>query len=172
MQTKHSDKIVVGAAWASFDDGKASWGLNRHIAARCGQTFSDTSNMWRKYFPSDDLLPFVMIETWNDREEGTAIEDGIPNCGPGSQKHPLTEKAAGTEGKQRRRFGRLARPLYRIEFRFIAEENRDPNRPPIWNGELFGKFRASSGQYRRMPRNSTPLRLLCGSDRFLQVARP
>jgi hypothetical protein len=43
-----------------------------------------------------------MIETWNDHEEGTAIEDGIPNCGSGSQEHPLTppgEKAAGTQGK-------------------------------------------------------------------------
>jgi hypothetical protein len=106
MQTKYSDKIVVGGAWASFDDSKASWGLNRRISARCGQTFSDTSNLWRRYFASDDLLPFVMVETWNDHEEGTAIEDGIPSCGSGSQEHPqehpLTqpvENAAGTQGK-------------------------------------------------------------------------
>jgi hypothetical protein len=58
---------------------------NRHIAARCGQTFADTSNLWRKYFSPDDPPPFIMIETWNDHEEGTAIEDGIPACEPGKQ---------------------------------------------------------------------------------------
>jgi hypothetical protein len=80
MQSKYSDKIIVGGAWASFDDSKASWGLNRHISARCGQTFTDTFNFWRKDFPADDPPPFVMLETWNDHEEGTAIEGGIPTC--------------------------------------------------------------------------------------------
>jgi hypothetical protein len=94
MQSKYSDKIIVGGAWASFDDGKASWGLNRHISGRCGQTFTDTFNFWRKYFPPDDPLPFVMIETWNDHEEGTAIEGGIPTCGSGAQGHTLTPPAA------------------------------------------------------------------------------
>ena len=88
MRSKYSDKIIVGGVWSSFDDSKASWGLNRHISARCGQTFVDTSNLWHKYFPPDDLLPFVMVETWNDHEEGTAIEGGIPTCGLGAQGHP------------------------------------------------------------------------------------
>jgi hypothetical protein len=85
MVSKYSDKIVVGGVWASFDDSKASWGLNRHMSARCGQTFTDTANVWHKYFPPDNLLPFVMVETWNDHEEGTAIEDGIPTCSSGNQ---------------------------------------------------------------------------------------
>ena len=80
MRAKYSDKIIVGGEWSGFDDSKASWGLNRHIAARCGQTFADTSNLWHKYFSSDDPPPFVMVETWNDHEEGTSIEDGIPTC--------------------------------------------------------------------------------------------
>ena len=88
MHSKYPDKIIVGAEWSSFDDSKASWGLNRHISARCGQTFVDTASMWPKYFPPGDLLPFVMIETWNDHEEGTAIEDGIPNCVPGAEGKP------------------------------------------------------------------------------------
>lgn len=87
MQSKHSDKIIVGGVWSSFDDSKASWGLNRRISARCGQTFADTSNLWRKYFLPDDPLPFVMIETWNDHEEGTAVEDGIPTCGTEGNEH-------------------------------------------------------------------------------------
>ena len=93
MQTKYSDKIIVGGAWAGFDDGKASWGLNRHISARCGQTYTETFNLWRKYFLPGNPLPFVMIETWNDHEEGTAVEDGIPTCGSGAQELPLTVPA-------------------------------------------------------------------------------
>jgi hypothetical protein len=95
MQTKYSDKIVVGGAWASFDDSKASWGLNRHISARCGQTFTDTFNLWRKVFSSDDAPPFVMIETWNDHEEGTAIERGIPACGSDQREQLLTLPGVG-----------------------------------------------------------------------------
>ena len=89
MLAKYSDKIIVGGAWASFDDHKAAWGLNRHMASRCGQTFTDTFNLWRRYFSPNDPPPFVMIETWNDHEEGTAIEQGIPSCGSGSQSRPL-----------------------------------------------------------------------------------
>jgi hypothetical protein len=80
MLSKYPDKIVVGGVWSSFDDSKASWGLNRHISARCGQTFKDTMNDWRKFFSPDAPLPFLMVETWNDYEEGTAVERGIPSC--------------------------------------------------------------------------------------------
>ena len=90
MQSKYPDKIIVGGAWASFDDSKAPWGLNRHISARCGQTFTDTFNFWRKDFPVGDPPPFVMLETWNDHEEGTAIEDGIPTCGLSPQERTQT----------------------------------------------------------------------------------
>lgn len=88
MRDKYSDKIIVGGAWSSFDDSKASWGLNRHIAARCGKTFEDTSNLWRKDFAADDPPPFILLETWNDHEEGTAIESGIPSCQQGNQNAP------------------------------------------------------------------------------------
>jgi len=94
MQAKYQDKIVVGGVWSSFDDTKASWGLNRHISARCGQTFTDTSNLWRKYYATDDPPPFMMIETWNDHEEGTAIEDGIPAC-----NLPAKDKSLPASGK-------------------------------------------------------------------------
>lgn len=81
MRDKYSNKIIIGGAWAAFNDSKASWGLNRHISARCGKTFVDTFNFWRTEFPKDDPIPFLMIETWNDYEEGTAVEQGIPACG-------------------------------------------------------------------------------------------
>lgn len=102
MASKYSDRIIVGGAWSSFDDSKASWGLNRHISARCGQTFVDTLNLWHKYFPPDDPPPFMMIETWNDHEEGSAIEDGIPTCTSGTQVltlAPAAVKALTVQGK-------------------------------------------------------------------------
>jgi len=80
MGNKYPDKIIVGGAWAQFNDSKASWGLNRQIAARCGQTFQDTFNFWRRVFPADEPIPFMLIETWNDYEEGSAVERGLPTC--------------------------------------------------------------------------------------------
>jgi hypothetical protein len=85
MQSKNPDKIAVGAAWAGFDDSKASWSLNRHISQRCGETFADTMKLWGKYNSADRPLPFLLIATWNDYEEGTAIEKGLAKCAPGSQ---------------------------------------------------------------------------------------
>jgi hypothetical protein len=81
MQSKYPDKIAVGGAWLSFDDSKASWGLNRHILPRCGQTFTDTYSAWRQH-SSNYYMPFVLVETWNDYEEGTAVEKGVQGCGP------------------------------------------------------------------------------------------
>lgn len=80
MKSKYPDKIIIGGAWSQFNDVKASWGLNRHISPRCGKTYSDTFNFWQKYFPPNNLIPFIMIETWNDYEEGSAIERGVPTC--------------------------------------------------------------------------------------------
>ena len=82
MRNKHPDKIAVGAAWPGFDDSAAKWGLNRHIATRCGQTFEDTLHFYNRYFDAAHPLPFIMIETWNDYEEGTAIERlNFAKCG-------------------------------------------------------------------------------------------
>ena len=80
MAEKYSDKIVIGGAWPQFDDHRASWSLNRHISARCGQTYRDTMDLWKKYFPAGQVIPFMLIQTWNDYEEGTEIETGLPSC--------------------------------------------------------------------------------------------
>jgi len=97
MDSKYADKIIVGGAWSGFNDVKASWGLNRHISARCGQTYTDTLNFWRGYFPADSPPPFIMVETWNDHEEGTAIEDGLPKCATSVQEHPLAPSSGQSQ---------------------------------------------------------------------------
>jgi len=85
MRSTHPDKIAVGGVWPGFNDTRASWSLNRHIDSRCGETFADTLRLFEENDDSSHPLPFVMIATWNDYEEGTAIEPGIPHCG-GTQK--------------------------------------------------------------------------------------
>ena len=84
MAEKYPDKIVMGGAWPQFDDHKASWSLNRHISPRCGQTYRDSLELWKQYFPAGEVIPFMLIQTWNDYEEGSAIEPGIPTCSNGS----------------------------------------------------------------------------------------
>jgi hypothetical protein len=78
---KRSDQIAVGGAWPGFNDAKASWSLHRRIDARCGKTFEDTLRLFEDNDEASHPLPFVLIATWNDYEEGTAIENGIPRCG-------------------------------------------------------------------------------------------
>ncbi|HEV2134380.1 MAG TPA: hypothetical protein VGR47_08955 [Terracidiphilus sp.] len=98
MLDKYSDKMIIGGAWATFDDKNASWGLNRHISAQCGQTFKDTFSFWRSQFPKNEIIPFLLIETWNDYEEGTAVEPGIPTCGGKPEKLRRALKSLTTAG--------------------------------------------------------------------------
>lgn len=80
MTSNHPDKIAVGAAWPGFDDTKASWTRNRKMDGRCGKTFDESLRAFRRYFSEAKPLPFLVINTWNDYEEGTAIERGIDRC--------------------------------------------------------------------------------------------
>jgi hypothetical protein len=85
MESKYPEKIAVGGVWAGFDDSKASWSLNRHMSARDGQTLADTCKLFHQYSPHDNPLPFLFVETWNDYEEGTAVEQRIPT---GARSYP------------------------------------------------------------------------------------
>lgn len=80
MQENHRDKIAVGAVWPGFDDTRASWSRNRHIAYRCGKTFEGGLKIYRKYYGSENATPFLLVETWNDYEEGTDVERSIGHC--------------------------------------------------------------------------------------------
>ena len=69
----YSRMLGVGAAWPGFNDTLAPWRTwpPRFIARRGGQTWDDTWRHVLSYHP-----PIVQIVTWNDWEEGTAIEPG------------------------------------------------------------------------------------------------
>lgn len=77
---RRPNKIIVGGIWPGFDDRKASWSLNRVMDRRCGKTFEDTLKEFHHYNDPEHPMPFVMLATWNDYEEGTQVETGISNC--------------------------------------------------------------------------------------------
>ncbi len=85
MNNQFPNKLAVGAAWPGFNDSRASWSRNRKMDPRCGKTFDESLRLFRRYYTPDHPLPFLMIDTWNDYEEGTAIEPGIMTCRGGSQ---------------------------------------------------------------------------------------
>jgi len=73
-------KFVVGTAFKGFNDTLATWGTNRVIDQDCGQTWLQSFSEIGKFYSSSHQLPALQIATWNDYEEGTAIEMGIDNC--------------------------------------------------------------------------------------------
>ncbi len=81
MNTEFPNKLTVGAAWPGFNDTRASWSRNRKMDAKCGKTFEESLRVFRRYYDNRKQLPMLMIETWNDYEEGTAIEAGYATCG-------------------------------------------------------------------------------------------
>ncbi len=82
MTSQYPGKLAVGAAWPGFDDSRAAWTKNRHMASRCGRTLEDSLRMFRRYYTPEKPLPFLLIVTWNDYEEGTAIERAESGCNP------------------------------------------------------------------------------------------
>jgi hypothetical protein len=76
-QTK---RIAIGSAWAGFDDRLAAWSKNRVTPRNCGRTWVDTFAEVNQYYSERHPLEFLQVVTWNDYEEGTAVEPGIDNC--------------------------------------------------------------------------------------------
>jgi hypothetical protein len=84
--------FLVSEAHKGFDDNLANWSLNRVIDQRCGltwlQTFDHTGTFGGSatylgnlnYLESGKHLDFVLVDTWDDYEEGSEIETGIDNC--------------------------------------------------------------------------------------------
>ena len=87
---KHEGKVIIGGVWPGFNDTKASWSLNRHMSRCCGQTFEDTLKIFHQHDDPEHPMPFMLIATWNDYEEGTEIENGVSDCRPG-ERSELTQ---------------------------------------------------------------------------------
>ena len=77
---KAPGRIAFGSVYKGFNDTLAKWTTNRVIQQGCGQTFLQTFGEAGKFYSGNNQLPGIQIATWNDYEEGTAIEPGIDNC--------------------------------------------------------------------------------------------
>jgi hypothetical protein len=72
-------KLDMGGGWKGFDGTHNSWN-NSVMAQRCGRTWLDVIAKVNSYYISSQQLPYLLVSTWNDYEEGTEIETGIDNC--------------------------------------------------------------------------------------------
>jgi len=70
--------LVMGAAFKGFDDYEANWGTNRILTQGCGTTLLDSIAEPKAVTGAN--LPYMMVETWDDYEEGTEVETGVSNC--------------------------------------------------------------------------------------------
>jgi hypothetical protein len=76
----NASKQAFGSTKKGFNDGMASWGAGRVVPQSCGQTWLDTFTEIGKYYSASGQLENLQLVTWNDYEEGTALEMGIDNC--------------------------------------------------------------------------------------------
>jgi hypothetical protein len=80
---KNPAKLPFGSAFKGFDDTIAAWTplpTGRHIPQLCGQTWLRSMAEAGLYYSSSKQLENLQIVTWNDYEEGSALEPGIDNC--------------------------------------------------------------------------------------------
>lgn len=74
VNTNGNYKFTCGGVWPGFDDRKnESWGGDRLMARQSGIVYDST---WAYVHNYEGKLPmkFVVIETWNDWNEGTEVE--------------------------------------------------------------------------------------------------
>lgn len=72
-------EFVGGGVWPGFDDRKnTSWGGQRLISRGGGSTYDSTWHYIQNY-RGEIPMKYIMIETWNDWNEGTEIEPSVEN---------------------------------------------------------------------------------------------
>ncbi len=76
----NGSRQIFGSTKKGFNDTKAAWSANRIVPQSCGQTWLDTFTEIGKYYSASGQLENLQLVTWNDYEEGTALEMGIDNC--------------------------------------------------------------------------------------------
>ena len=97
MESHFPEKIVIPTIWPRFNDSEARWSESRYMSGRCGKTLQQTIDAFKENAAGLKNDPYLLIATWNDYEEGTAIESGIASpqisqivkqaeCGGGAQQ--------------------------------------------------------------------------------------
>jgi hypothetical protein len=80
----------MGGVYKGFDDCMARWWSDRITSQESGETWLSTweEMTWNgspyggsgAYYGPSNPLDYMIVETWDDYEEGTEIETGIDNC--------------------------------------------------------------------------------------------
>lgn len=65
-------EFVTGGVWPGFDDRNVSWGQNRWIDRKNGDTYSKLWNLINTTY--ETKVDWVVLETWNDLNEGSELE--------------------------------------------------------------------------------------------------
>lgn len=72
---------AISGAWKGFDDTLAFWANpNHYVPQQCGETWLSTFANANAHFSTSNQLPYLQLVTWNDYEEGSALEPGIASC--------------------------------------------------------------------------------------------
>lgn len=79
-QANQNGRFEIGSVYRGFNDSLAPWGIDRFVQPRCGQTWLDTFSEINKFYSANRQLPALQMVSWNDYDEGTAVETGIDNC--------------------------------------------------------------------------------------------
>jgi hypothetical protein len=79
---QYSKMETYGSVYKGFNDTLASWSPpgGKHIDQLCGQTWLRTFEKIQEWYSPSRPLAAMQLVTWNDYEEGTALETGIDNC--------------------------------------------------------------------------------------------
>jgi len=79
---RYPNQLNFGSGFKGFDDTIASWSPagGRHILQFCGQTWLQSMSEASIYYSGSNQLENLQLVTWNDYEEGTALEPGIDGC--------------------------------------------------------------------------------------------
>jgi hypothetical protein len=80
--TAQPSKIAVGGVWKGFDDSIAPWAAASPnvLPQACGKTWLDGFRILNEHYSAHHQLPYLQLVTWNDYEEGSALETGIASC--------------------------------------------------------------------------------------------
>lgn len=72
IKANNGVEFITGAVWPGFDDRNTIWGQSRWINRKNGATYDTMWGMINdKYI---DKIDWVILETWNDFNEGTELE--------------------------------------------------------------------------------------------------
>ena len=80
--TANQAKICISSVWPGFNGtltGSSAWSLGKYIDRQNGQTWLNWWQANADFVSSGGHLDYVLMGTWDDYEEGSALQAGIRN---------------------------------------------------------------------------------------------